>query len=563
MRVSRVLVLTGLLGMVGNACKDLTVTNLNEPDRERAIRTPADVEALISGAFYGWYLVYHRYHPNAALSVAADAHSSSWANWGMMDSSWEPRVAFDNEPEYAYSELSESPWRESYGSLTTVRDGLAAIADGVVIKEGGVDVTQRAIAFGKFVQAQSLANIAMLFDQGFIVDETSDLASLGIVPSGEVWSAALEKYSEVIQVASSNTFTIPAAWVGFNREWTQDDLVAFTKAYRARHTLNMARNQAERGAIDWDAVLSDLSEDLPFDFGTYDDGPNWGSHGQKLLACCSPLWARIDNRTIGPADVSGAWEVWINAPPEEKEPFNVVTPDSRITQPLQPTTDGKYIRYLGDSPFPVFRGVYHWSNYMYSEWEPYFDAGLVGYYPDLTQKEVDFIRAEAWFRTAQVDKAREIVNRYRANGDLPPFSAEINPDGPDSCVPQMPDGSCGGLWEAFKYEKRIELFHYGMAQEFFDDRGWGDLVEGTFLELPVPGSELLLLLMDIYSFGGNAGNGAPGGGVTPDFLVDISPEALGLKRHILEVRRGLGRKHEDRSEVVGKEEPHEEAQLAR
>ncbi len=543
----RVLLLVGSLGVAAVGCRDLSVANPNDPDRDRAGQTPSDVQALISGAFYGWYLVYHGYHPNAALSVAADAHSSSWMNWGMMDSSWEPRIAFNNDPTYAYRAVAEVPWMESYASLTSVRDGLSAIAGGVVIEEAGVDVTPRALAFGKFVQAQSLANIALLFDQGFVVDETRDPAALEIVPATQVWDAALEKYSEVIEIASNHSFTIPAEWVGFNREWTETDLIAFTKAYRARHTMSMARTRAERDEIDWERVLSDVSDDLPFDFGTFDDGPNWGSHGQKLQACCSPAWARIDYRTIGPADVSGAWESWINAAPEDKVPFDVLTPDSRITQPMQPTTDGKYIRYLGSSPFPISRGVYHWSNYMYSEWESYFDTGFTGYYPDLTQKEVDFIRAEAWYRTQQVDRAREVVNKYRANGDLPPFSGTENPDGPESCVPQMPDGSCGDLWETLKYEKRIEVFHYGMAQEYFDDRGWGDLVEGTFLELPVPGSELLLLLMDIYSFGGAEGNGATGEGMTPDFLVDISPRAISLKRLILQSRWEIQRQRGDRS----------------
>jgi hypothetical protein len=99
----------------------------------------------------------------------------------------------------------------------------------------------------------------------------------------------------------------------------------------------------------------------------------------------------------------------------------------------------------------------------------------------------------------------------------------------------MPDGSCGDLWEALKYEKRIECFHHSFGVEFFDDRGWGDLVEDTFIHLPVPGSELLLLLMDIYTFGGPGDDtAAPGGGVTPNIINDFSPEALKMKRRALE-----------------------------
>jgi hypothetical protein len=65
-------------------------------------------------------------------------------------------------------------------------------------------------------------------------------------------------------------------------------------------------------------------------------------------------------------------------------------------------------------------------------------------------------------------------------------------------VPQRADGTCGGLWEAFKYEKRIELYHYGPFTEYLDDRGWGDLVPGTFREFPAFSSSLEPLLMELY-----------------------------------------------------------------
>ncbi len=147
------------------ACVDLDVTNLNDPDRDRAISSSTDVESLISGGFQSWYIVAHRDYPGAALSTAADAHSSSWGNWGMRDSGWEPRKAYNNDPAYSYNNMAETPWQRSYRSLAAVRDGLLAIEGGVVIQVGdGPDNTTRAVAFGKFIQALSLSNLAVLFD---------------------------------------------------------------------------------------------------------------------------------------------------------------------------------------------------------------------------------------------------------------------------------------------------------------------------------------------------------------------------------------------------------------
>ena len=489
-------------------CADLEVTNLNDPDRERAISSASDVEALISGGFQSWWVVAHHNYPGSPLSTAADAHSSSWGNWGMRDAGWEPRRALNNDPSYSYSGIVNTPWSRSYRSLAAVRDGFLAIEGGVRIQEGeGPDNTERTLAFGKFIQAMSLANLAVLFDQAFIVDEATDFESeLQMAPYPEVWAAAEAKFAETIQMASVGDFTIPSAWVGFNGDWSASYMAEIARTYRARYRTQVPRTPAERDAVDWGAVMADASPGLSRDYaGFYEEGGNWAWHRSKLHTATYTGWARIDYRTIGPSDASGNWETWINAGPDDKRPFDIDTDDRRITAG-DPKTSGKYIRYMGNSPFPADRGIYHYSNYIDWRWAYVREANFVAEYPDMTNKELDFLVAEASYRMGNRMQAMEIVNKYRANGELPPFTDPngVAPGG-DRCVPQNPNGSCGDLWETLKYEKRIELFHYGMATEYFDDRGWGDLVQYTFLQLPVPGSELELLLQEIYSFGGPGG----------------------------------------------------------
>ena len=538
MRIFKILALTGVLASVGIACTDLAVVNLNDPDRLRAVQTPGDVESLISGSFNSVFWSYQGSYPNCALSVMADSHSSSWGNWGMRDTGSEPRVAYDNDPSYSSSGIAEGPWGDVYSALAGARDGLAAIADGIIILEGDVDVTPRALAFGKFVQGLGMANLARLYDQAFVIDENTDLEAIELVDSDAMFAAALTKLAEAQAIAESSTFTIPAAWVGFDASWSAADLAQFIKAWRVRSTIQMPRNVADRDGVDWNWVLTELSGGLPFDYNNYYDGNTWGYHRNKMhCGGTQSGWSRTDMKMIGPSDVSGAWETWINAALNDRDPFDIVTPDSRITAPGEPTENGSYQRYYGTSPFPASRGIYHFSNYMDYRWV---FPSWVGVYPDFVEMEVDFIRAEAWYRLGQFDEVREVVNQSRANGDLPPFVTNANPDGTDLCVPQNPDGSCGDLWEALKYEKRIENYHYGSGSEYMDDRGWGDLESGTFLEIPVPGSELLLLLMDIYSFGGNIGGGAPVSAAN-DFgiLSDFTPEALAFKRQVLDARLEL------------------------
>ena len=197
---------------------------------------------------------------------------------------------------------------------------------------------------------------------------------------------------------------------------------------------------------------------------------------------------------------------------------------------------------MGNSPFPADRGIYHYSNYIDWRWYYIRQANFVTEWPDLTQWELDFIAAEANYRLGNRDATMAHVNASRAQGDLPPFTdANGVAPGGDRCVPQNPDGSCGDLWEAYKYEKRVELFHYGFATEYFDDRGWGDLVDWTWEQVPVPGSELELLLMEVYTFGGPGGNSSAGDGDFHAFFNDVSAATLRAKRLGMEAWIALNR----------------------
>jgi len=69
--------------------------------------------------------------------------------------------------------------------------------------------------------------------------------------------------------------------------------------------------------------------------------------------------------------------------------------------------------------------------------------------------------------------------------------------GGGACVPRVPDpatnftsAKCGTLFEALKWEKRMELAFMEYGAWYLDSRGWGDLAVGTPLEWPVPYQEM-------------------------------------------------------------------------
>jgi len=542
--------------VANSACADLDVVNQNDPDRERVLAAGADVESLISGAYKYWWSVAHHSYPAVAFSVAADAHSSSWEPWAVRDSGWEPRKAVNNDPSYAYKALMEVPWGYSFRALAAVRDGMLAIEKGLEIRgEDGSDNTARAVAFGKLVQAMALSNLAVVFDRAFIIDEmVDDVTAVELADYDAVWAEAEAKFAEVIQLAEIGEFSIPSAWVGYDGDWTAAYMSEIARTYRGRYRTQVPRTLEEREAVNWNAVHADVSPGISREYaGNTGPGGNWAWHRVKLHAAAFKGWSRMDYRTIGPADASGAWERWINAPPGQKRPFNVDTDDRRITGSAFNEV-GKYIRYLGNSPFPADWGIYHFSHYMDRRWEYLRDAGFpfVGRYPDMTPKELEFLTAEAAYWNGDMAKVMATVNKYRTkNGELPPFT---NPNGPapggERCVPQMADGSCGNLWEAYKYEKRIELFHYGFGTEYFDDRGWDDLVQHTFLQLPIPASDLELLALDVYTFGGPGGASSAADEIDYSFINDVSPKAIKAKLESFEAAWERNRERIDDHHVV-------------
>ena len=121
---------------------------------------------------------------------------------------------------------------------------------------------------------------------------------------------------------------------------------------------------------------------------------------------------------------------------------------------------------------------------------------------------MDFLRAEAYIRLNRAAEALPIINKTRTeNGKLP--AATVTGVSGDRCVPRTLAGACGNLMDALIYEKRLETLWLSAGLDYFDARGFGILVPGTFIHLPVPAVELTSLQIPAYTFGGDAGGGSP------------------------------------------------------
>jgi hypothetical protein len=122
---------------------------------------------------------------------------------------------------------------------------------------------------------------------------------------------------------------------------------------------------------------------------------------------------------------------------------------------------------------------------------------------------MDLLKAEALLRLNRAADAVPLVNRTRvANGELPPVTVE-GPPNAAGCVPRKLDGTCGSLWDALRYEKRLEILGIHPPGGYLDARGWQALAPGTPVHLPIPGRELATVQRPLYSFGGGGEGSAP------------------------------------------------------
>ena len=164
----------------------------------------------------------------------------------------------------------------------------------------------------------------------------------------------------------------------------------------------------------------------------------------------------------------------------------------------------------------------------YQSWNSRGDAGTArnGKTDSFTKAELDMLQAEGLYRQGNFAGAAALVNATRVPNGLPAITAfdatSLVPGGSTNCVPKVPVApfnvvACGNLWEALKYEKRIETAYTHYAPWFLDGRGWGDLPKDTPLFWAVPFQELQARkysLGNIYGVGTGAGN-APSGTAGP------------------------------------------------
>ena len=350
--------------------------------------------------------------------------------------------------------------------------------------------------------------------------------------------AALAALDTAVAIANSaaastgaNGFPLPPTWLN-GQSLTQADFVRLVRSYKARFRAGVARSATERGQVDWAAVIADATNGIKADFAiTIGNSSGWTANFDENQGYVNG-YEMMPMYYYGMADVSGGYESWIATPRDQRKAFLVITPDTRwpagATRPAQQATSpslgtlpaGQYIRNrpAGEDIVLTGYGDTWYENRRYGAVNV---ASHSGPYVDVSYGEISMLAAEGYIRTGNVGAAVTLINALRTKNGLAAITGITDANTPIStdkatCVPHVPVGpaftstACGSVFEAMKYEKRMESAFTGYLIWFTDNRGWNDLLENTVVEWPVPYQEMQARQKPFYNGTRQQGKGTYG-----------------------------------------------------
>jgi len=520
------------------ACNsDLLIDNLNNPDVGRVLARPTDVEATIANS-------YGQMHQSAfginamqpSLLTMAFENASSLANFQMGPRGSIPRISITNTRGNAAEGENNQQFTRSARAARTAANGIVSLnKPNFTIGTPAAD--QRARAFAYLVMGAANGNVALVYDSLSVVTPEDDLGGTAeLVGYAAGMAIALQQIDSAIAIAGrAPGFTLPLTWINGNAA-TSAQLIQVANGWKARLRAGVARTPAERAAVNWDAVIAEAGAALPTDLlvtMSNAAGSTWtigdGQHyTYDTWTQASPMIIGMADSARGCAPGGDCYDGWLQTSLNSRYRFLIKTADQRFPSG-EARDDQRTSSGVGDFPTPPRTNLYfrnrrptdpagdafsvsQYDFYRYQDWA----NTRNGPYPTMMRAEMDLLMAEGYIRKGDFASAMTKINVSRqAKGGLPALTGitsltqAIGASG--SCVPRVPQApnfntaACGTIFEAMKWEKRLETAYTQMGGWYIDSRGWGDLAEGTAVHFPVPFQEMDARAKPFYSLGGVGG----------------------------------------------------------
>ena len=509
--------LAGLLGAAACGSDQLTVPNGNQPDAERVLARPGDVESLISGSFNSWWQATvggSNESVSPPMMVMSFENSSGLANFQMGTWGSLPRNPITNRPGSTFATQDYRNFRDFASAARTASLGIVQLnRPGFTIGTRGADLRGRAFAF--FVMGLSNGSSALVYDSiPLITEANSENSQPPLINHDSAIKVALNQLDSAIATANAGMADLPSTWIPANA-LNAAEFVQLVRSYKARLRVEEPRTPTLRAAINWTAVRDDAINGITSDFEIQlNPAASWDYVWLSVIFAFD-TWHQQSPIMIGMADSSGAYDAWLALPLTSRSRFLIRSADQRFPagddRPTQQANSKTGTVTVPPRPNLYFRNrtatdpsgeSYANSFYDWYREQAFATAGRKGPFPMFQKAEVDLLAAEAYYRLNDFANAANKINVTRvANGNLPallPVAGTV-PTAPlfKTCVPRVPDpatnytsAKCGDMFEALKWEKRMELAFMQWGAWYFDSRGWGDLAIGTAIEWPVPFQEM-------------------------------------------------------------------------
>ncbi len=510
-RLIRGLCIASAIAVAG--CNDLNVVNPNAPDARRALSDPAALEAVAGGTMRTWFNGYDGMMGAGPLTTIADTYSSSWNNFFMLyinsqdaDGTRNTRP-WKNDPGAQERAHLEHYWTAYYGVASSASDVLKAIRTDKVVINNAAD-TKRAETIAAFMNGAAHSGISMIYDKGYIIDETTDVLKLVYANRKQMRDAAIAKLDAAIALANANPFTTPAAWTN-GRSYTNTQIARIANTLAAMTLSYYPRDAAEANTeVDWAKVASYASKGMstgtPFDFVFVGDGCSSWCH--EVLVWFNSIDTGVIHTRVAtmldPATQRDPYPVGGNSQPNspDKRLGDGTFGDESIVDGFgnipvdadsHPGTDFSYSTY---EIFSSSRGQYHQSNIGHIRYDLSRNQDPTGIYggygpaPAITAIQNDLLWAEALIKGGNLAQAATLINNSRVTrGGL---SAATAGDG------------VAGLTAKLYYEEEVELLGLGASSFYFRRKAPTGWRAGTPREMPVPAKELGVKREALYTFGG-------------------------------------------------------------
>jgi hypothetical protein len=571
--------LLALAIIAGSSCKSLDIVNPNEPS-STILTDPTVLESVAAGTMRSWFNAYSTLEGTGVMSVQARTLSSSWNNGNMnfysgvdinpSDTTADPTTwarstrSWQNDLSAAGRTSVEVGWFGMYSTLSSANDALRAIRVANVTI-GTASRTKRAETIAQLTQAASLMFIALNYDQGYYIDENSDVTSLTRVSRKVLRDSALKKLDATIALANANVFTTESGWAN-GVTYTNVDIANVANTMAAMLLTFYPRDDGETsaaGVVDWAKVASYASKGLSTGTAT-----TFGFVGDGCSAWCQNMMPWFTDYSTGRISTRVAHFL---DPVTQLDPYPLGVGNPQPNSPDKRLGDGSFgdasledvfgnvpktanagTDFSWSSQGEVFRpdrGYYHQSNLGITRWDasgkedPNGQWAGYGFSPVISPAVNDLIWAEAKLRQGDAAGAAALIDKTRVGrGGLSSASLVVATPGSPADGPCMSngklakDGTACTLWSELLYEYEIELLQMGPAPYWNQRRlppvlatAWEratgcrkpatgcttnpntifngpryvqGLLPGTPREMPVPAKELAIKAETFYTFGG-------------------------------------------------------------